>query len=381
MNNTINHMNKITYVFGNGREKKLNNNVNYSSDFLYGFDYFLENDYQVNYIVASESKNKTLIFIEKVLRKITKLPFYMSNYISIKNIKIIFSSKVLILSNDPIALSLLPILVFYKIFRRGKIIVIVMGLLSKPKPNNAVKNLQRLIINFLLLISTYFIFLGMNEKQNAEIKFPKHNKKLKYIPFCIDTKFWKKVNIEKKYDLIFVGNDGNRDYIFLIDLLENLKDYKFLVISDNQILKNYFKKNKLPNVEFREGNLSSSAITDLKLKKLYNSSKISIVPLKDTLQPSGQSVSLQSLASGLPVLISETKGNWFDGEKIDSKFLYSIKSNDVALWNEKINFIFDNIVNYQNLSSDIENFIVKNLDKIYFDQTLESLIFNEFSKN
>ena len=180
--------------------------------------------------------------------------------------------------------------------------------------------------------------------------------------------------------LIFVGNDGNRDYIFLIDLLENLKKYKFLVISDNQILKNYFKKNKLPNVEFREGNLSSSAITDLKLKKLYNSSKISIVPLRNTLQPSGQSVSLQSLASGLPVLISETKGNGLDGEKIDSKFLYSIKSNDVVLWKEKINFIFDNIVNYQNLSSDIENFIVKNLDKIYFDQTLESLIFNKFSK-
>ena len=87
-----------------------------------------------------------------------------------------------------------------------------------------------------------------------------------------------KDNIEKKYDLIFVGNDGNRDFKFLIELVIDLDKYKFLIISNNQYLKNYFDKNKLKNVEFRVGSLASSSISDLKLKKLYNSSKISIVP-------------------------------------------------------------------------------------------------------
>ena len=45
----MNHMKTITYVYGFGREKKLSNNPNYSSDFLYGFDYFLNNRYEVNY--------------------------------------------------------------------------------------------------------------------------------------------------------------------------------------------------------------------------------------------------------------------------------------------------------------------------------------------
>lgn len=374
-------MEKITYIFGEGREKKLNNKVDYSNDFLYGYDYFLENNYDVNYIIASEGNNKFLVFIEKIFRKLSKLPFYMSNYISLKNIKIIFSSKVLILSNDPIALSLLPVLIFYKIFKKGKVIVIVMGLLSKPKPNIAVKNLQNLIIKFLLQISTYFIFLGKNEKISAEVKFPSYKEKMIYIPFCIDTKFWKKDNIEKKYDLIFVGNDGNRDFKFLIELVIDLDKYKFLIISNNQYLKNYFNKNKLKNVEFRVGSLASSSISDLKLKKLYNSSKISIVPLKETLQPSGQSVSLQSLALGLPVLISETKGNWFDGVGVDSNFLNSIKSNNVEIWKEKINYLYDNILDNQKLSSNIENFVKESLDNVNFDQTLESLILDEISKD
>ena len=38
-------------------------------------------------------------------------------------------------------------------------------------------------------------------------------------------------------------------------------------------------------------------------------SKITIIPLKNTLQPSGQSVALQSMANGTPVLISKTDGS------------------------------------------------------------------------
>lgn len=153
-------MKKITYVYGFGREKKLNNNPNYSSDFLYGFDYFLNKKYEVNHIIAAESTSLILIFIEKVLRKLTKLPFYMSNYLSWKNARTLLSSEVLILTNDTIALSLLPVLIIHKYIKKGKILVIVMGLLSKPKPNKLSMFLQNIVIKLLLKISFKFIFLG-----------------------------------------------------------------------------------------------------------------------------------------------------------------------------------------------------------------------------
>lgn len=373
----MNYMKKITYVYGFGREKKLSNNPNYSSDFLYGFDYFLNNNYEVNYILASESKSFILIFIEKVLRKLTKLPFYMSTYLSWKNIRTLLSSEVLILTNDTIALSLLPVLIIHRFIKKGKIIVIVMGLLSKPKPDKLSIFLQNIIIKLLLKISFKFIFLGKKEKDLAKNKYQKYADKLKYIPFCIDSNFWKYDEIEKKYDLVFVGNDGNRDYNFLIELINRLSDLKFLVISNNEILKNYFNSMKSYNVEFLVGSLSESEIDDRKLKELYNSSKVSIIPLKETIQPSGQSVALQSLSVGLPVIISSTSGNWFYGEKINDEFLKVINKNDIELWEKNIRNLLKQNNLYENKPVEIEDLIVENLDKERFDKILESAIFKK----
>lgn len=373
----MNYMKTITYVYGFGREKKLNKNSNYSSDFLYGFDYFLKNKYEVNYIIASKSKNFILIFIEKVLRKLTKLPFYMSTYLSWKNTRVLLSSKVLILTNDTIALSLLPVLIIHRFLKKGKILVIVMGLFSKPKPDKLSIFLQNIVIKLLLKISFKFIFLGKKEKDFAEKKYQKYADKLKYIPFCIDTNFWKYDEIEKKYDLVFIGNDGNRDYNFLIELINRLKDLKFLVISNNEILKNYFNSWKSDNVEFLVGSLSESEIDDRKLRELYNSSKVSIIPLKETIQPSGQSVALQSLSVGLPVIITSTSGNWFYGEQISNKFLKVVNKNDSDLWENNIrNLLLQNNL-YENKSFSIENLIFEKLDKERFDKILESTIFKK----
>ena len=46
------------------------------------------------------------------------------------------------------------------------------------------------------------------------------------------------------------------------------------------------------------------------MKKYYEDSFLTLVPIKNTLQPSGQSVSLQSMSTGTPVLISDYEGFW-----------------------------------------------------------------------
>ena len=114
-----------------------------------------------------------------------------------------------------------------------------------------------------------------------------------------------------------------------------------------------------------------------KLKKLYSSSKISIIPLKETFQPSGQSVSLQSLSVGLPVIISSTSGNWFYGEKIDDEFLKVVSENEIELWEKNIRNLLNQNNLYENKSRELENLIVKNLDKNRFDKILESTIFEK----
>jgi glycosyltransferase involved in cell wall biosynthesis len=287
----------------------------------------------------------------------------------------------LILTNDPIALSLLPILIFYKLFKRGEIIVVIMGLFSKPKPNKLINLFQSLFIRTLLLVSSKFIFLGKNEKLNAENLYLNKKNKLSYLPFCVDTNFWYQEKVEKVYDFIFVGNDGNRDYKFLIEMVEHLQNYKFLVISNNYQLTEYFENNIVLNGDFYKGSMSESKITDAELRTFYNQAKVSLVPLNNTVQPSGQSVSLQSLSVGIPVIISDTDGNWFNGEKISSDFIYTAKQNTIESWNHLFENIYQESNDYEKISKRMSGYIKDNLDKSVFDLNLKKIILDILDQN
>ena len=83
-------------------------------------------------------------------------------------------------------------------------------------------------------------------------------------------------------------------------------------------------------------------LTDTELKALYKSSKLTIIPLINSTQPSGQSVALQSMAVGTPVMITKTDGFWDIDEFIDNKDLFFVLGNDVSLWEEKIRKILSN---------------------------------------
>ena len=147
---------------------------------------------------------------------------------------------------------------------------------------------------------------------NSFRKVYKYKNKFVYLPFGIDNDFWSnKTNDSIKDDILFIGNDGMRDYEFLEKLIESLPEYTFNVVS------NKFKPTKnLMNLNLYAGDWSKNTYSDKFLKDLYHNSRLTILPIKNTYQPSGQSVTLQSMSVGTPVLITKTKG--FFGIKITS---------------------------------------------------------------
>ena len=56
---------------------------------------------------------------------------------------------------------------------------------------------------------------------------------------------------------------------------------------------------------------------------MYENSKLTIVPLKNSIQPSGQSVSLQSMSMNTPVIITKTDGFW-DSKYFRHKKIFSL---------------------------------------------------------
>ena len=72
----------ILYIFNEGRTKRINSNKIFPEDFFYFFNLLKENYQKTDFIEMNSSRKnltpKLINFLEKVIRKITGLPFYSS---------------------------------------------------------------------------------------------------------------------------------------------------------------------------------------------------------------------------------------------------------------------------------------------------------------
>ena len=80
----------------------------------------------------------------------------------------------------------------------------------------------------------------------------------------------------------------------------------------------------------------NNKFSDDDIKTLYKNALLTIIPLNNTLQPSGQSVALQSMCVGTPVLITKTDGFWDKNKYQDDENIFFMNQNDVTLWKNRI---------------------------------------------
>lgn len=121
--------------------------------------------------------------------------------------------------------------------------------------------------------------------------------------FGVDTTFWKPAEDEGNY-ILSVGNDERRDYGLLIRVAAKIED-KVIIVTRRKI-----SSDLPPNVEIVKGGWHEEALTDEKLRNLYQNASLVVIPLTESPQPSGQSVCLQAMACGKPVVLTKTKGLW-----------------------------------------------------------------------
>jgi glycosyltransferase involved in cell wall biosynthesis len=306
----------ILYIFGSGRKEKIRTKNYDSSEFFYGYFYLQKKLLNVDSIEmldnnAKLKKNQQIInFVDKVLRKLTNLPFFSHLILSKSNFSKIKKSEIIISTNDRLAISILPMISFseYRTSKK-KHTVIVMGLFSKKRDKQIVYKIQKFVLEIIIKRIDTFIFLGKGEYELASKMFPKYIEKFKFVPFGINLNFWKtNVNyVDRSNDyILFVGNDGNRDIDKVIKIGNSLKDVNIKIITSHPI--NTEIKND--NIEVIYGNWNSNALSDESLKKYYENSILTFLPLKESFQPSGQSVTLQSMSLGIPVVITKTNGFW-----------------------------------------------------------------------
>ncbi len=123
--------------------------------------------------------------------------------------------------------------------------------------------------------------------------------------FGVDIDFWNQGEAQNDNGYVLsVGNDSNRDFSTLIRAANKLSHH-VKILTKRKI------SDDIPaNVEMIDGSWKSEELSDADLRELYRKASIVVVPLKETFQPSGQSVVLQAMACGKPVVLTKTRGLW-----------------------------------------------------------------------
>ena len=366
----------ITYVFGDGRSKHILSKENFAKEFFYGFFEFKDEFKNIDFIEFSPKNKKSFInsfffIFSKVLRKISKLSFFFENICTYKNLNILSKSKYIILTNDRIGISTLPLLLILKIFKKSKSTVIVMGLLAKDTRNIISHITQRLLLIIFFKTVNNFIFLSKGEFNQAKMSFKKYKKKFYFVPFCIDTNFWEQENNLNSKSILFIGNDGRREYDFAIKLAENMPEFDFTFVTSN-INKNDIRSQ---NITLIEGQWNKKILSDEDVKNIYNESILTIIPIKDSYQPSGQSVALQSMSMGVPVLITETIGFWDKDVFKDGENIFFIEKNDINKWSNKIKEIIQNKKITNQVIDNSFKLVKNNYNTDFFYKELKEIIF------
>jgi len=331
----------ITYVYAGNRKVKFENKNFDSRDFFYGLTFFDNKNFNLNIIEPIENNSmagKALSFIDMFFKKVLNLPVYTREFLNINNIKTLLKSDKIILVNETTFCSLAPLLLFLKLFKNIEVYVFVMGLYSKKLRFPYLEKLHFLIIKIFILTSTNILFLGKGEFDKANLTHKSISSKFILFPFYIDFRFWNSkynIDIKERNKILFVGNDGNRDYKLFLEIVKILKNYQFVAITNNPLILN----NKLPNLELP--NKNKTYLSDKELKNYYLNCKFVILPLKNSFQPSGQSVSLQTMASKRAVLLSYTDGFWDQTNFINNEDIKFIFKNNVSSWVSTIKEVYN----------------------------------------
>ncbi len=181
----------------------------------------------------------------------------------------------------------------------------------------------------------HVVTISKAEQAHLSRLFP--NQKIGYIPFGVDTNFWKPAPDGQALGeyVMAIGNDANRDWKTLIDAWDE-------TMPPLKLITNLRVPPAPPNVEIIKGDWRSQTLSDEKILKLYQKASCVVIPLHNTIQPSGQSVCLQAMACGRLVIISEIDGLW-EKFKLENKHHWkTVPVRDVATLRNTIKGVVSN---------------------------------------
>lgn len=252
---------------------------------------------------------------------------------------------------------------FWKIFspKIPPIISIHCGLL-----NNQYNYLRRLFSSFLLKKAKTVLF-GEGELAPMINMFDINAKMVCVNQFGVDKNFWFPAGKRSGDYVLSVGNDGRRDFVTLVRAAAQVSiDFKILTArAIPEVLPS--------NVELLRSSWHNQTISDVDLRSLYQNAKCVVITLIESSQPSGQSVALQAMACGCPVIITTTSGLWSKENLIDGENVIFVLPGETLGVVEKIRLLLEDQELCSRLSINGRKLIENHANIDFFAANLEKL--------
>ena len=173
-------------------------------------------------------------------------------------------------------------------------------------------------------------FFGEADRNEAIRRYGLTRENTSIFHFGVDTDFWcPPVHEMESNGALAVGSDPSRDYETLLaaDL-----SIPLLLLTRLPV--------QIPagrgDVTLVRGSLHAGALSDKELRELYHRATIVTVPLHDVWQPTGQSVTMQAMACGRPVILTRGRGLWDTETFVDGQNCILVPPGDSGAWAEAI---------------------------------------------
>lgn len=137
---------------------------------------------------------------------------------------------------------------------------------------------------------------------------------VEYLPFGIDLEFWKPAQEDGAGGdyVLSIGNDWNRDYETLINAWRS--EYPPLKVVTSLPMP------PIPNnVQVIAGDWREQLLSDEEVRSLFQGARFVVLPIRQTIQPAGQSACLQGMACGKAVVFSDIAGVWDRNVMVDGE--------------------------------------------------------------
>jgi glycosyltransferase involved in cell wall biosynthesis len=295
----------ITYLYQPGRIARLPElrSGKLPTEFFYGAPELESWGHTISYVEAEDfpARSKTRVAAE-LLIKLRHLPakVYFAQLMGVKRVLPQLTNADVIVATTPgLAFSLAIWKSLGAIDIPRDFVGIHCGILNYDHSWARRKFSQRL---FTLMRT---ILYGQGELESMREMFKIPADRIEVNCFGVDDSFWTPASKSNRQDYILaIGNDSRRDYDLLIRAAGALK-------RPIKILTKRELPSDLPhNIEVVRGSWHEQALSDTKLREMYRSAFCVAVPLIESNQPSGQSVTLQAMACGTPVILTKTTGLW-----------------------------------------------------------------------